>query len=142
MLLLLLSTPGWADDAFGTWKMDPARSKSSGDSCLIVRFTAHARGEVFTLDRTAADGRITTSSTVLYLGGKSRDFEDQGCSGTQLPRRVDSRTVEILRQCENGKWIRLVRRSPAQPKELILEITERHPDGSRIEQRLVLEKQQ
>jgi hypothetical protein len=29
----------------------------------------------------------------------------------------------------------------AQPKELILDITEQHPDGRRLDRRLVLEKQ-
>ena len=53
----------------------------------------------------------------------------------------DDRTVEILRKCANGVSTRFVRRSAAQPKELVLEITEQRPDGRRFGQRLVLEKQ-
>lgn len=79
--------------------------------------------------------------TILYLDGTSRDFQDFGCSGTQSSRRVDSQTVEILRQCANGGWTRFVRRLAAQPKDLVLEITEQYTDGRRFERRLVLEKQ-
>jgi hypothetical protein len=60
--------------------------------------------------------------------------------GTQASRRVDKQTVEIIRNCNGGAWVRFVRRLAAQPKELILEITE-HADGRRFERRLVLEKQ-
>jgi hypothetical protein len=102
---------------------------------LSVRFEPHAKGEVFTVDTTDGSGRTTTSSTMLYFDGKPRDFQDGGCSGSQSSRRVDSRTVEILRQCANGEWTRFVR------KELILEMTGQRADGRRFEQRLVLEKQ-
>ena len=133
-LVLLFAGACWAGDAFGIWKAKP--------SSLTVRFEPHAKGEVFTLDRTDGDGRATTSSTILYLDGHPRDFQDVGCSGTQSSRRVDSRTVEILRQCGSGQWTRFVRRMSGQPKELILEITEQRPDGRRFERRLVLAKQQ
>jgi hypothetical protein len=124
--------------------MNPIRSTLTGDAQaknITVRFEPHAKGEVFTLDRTGGDGRITTSSTVLYLDGKPRDFEDLGCSGTQSSRRVDSQGVEILRTCASGDWTRFVRRPGAQPKEMIIEITEQHSDGRRFERRLLLEKQ-
>ncbi len=144
LLTLLLSVPSWAEGAFGTWKANPARSVFSGDpypKSFTVRFESHARGEVFTLDRIDQDGRATSSGTILYLDGTSRDFQDFGCSGTQSSRRVDSQTVEILRKCANGGSTRFVRRLAAQPKELVLEITEQHTDGRRSERRLVLEKQ-
>jgi hypothetical protein len=102
---------------------------------LVVRFEPHAKGEVFTVDRIGGNGRTTTSSTILYFDGKARDFEDGACAGTQSSRRVNSRTVEVLRQCANGEWTRFVR------TELILEITGQRVDGRRFEQRLVLEKQ-
>ena len=149
-LLILIATAcraplSRAEGAFGIWNMNVARSTFTGDAQpkgLTVRIEPHTKGEVFTLDKVGGDNRATTSSTILYFDGKSRDFQDLGCSGTQSSRRVDSRTVEVLRKCANGEWTRLVRRSAAQPKELILEITEQHPDGRRFERRLVLEKQQ
>ena len=144
LLALLLSIPNWAEGAFGTWKVNPARSVFSGDSSprsLTMHFESHSRGEVFTLDKIDRDGRATSSSTILYLDGASRDFQDFGCSGTQSSRRVDSETVEILRRCTNGGWTRFVRRLAAQPKELVLEITEQSNAGRRFEQRLLLEKQ-
>jgi hypothetical protein len=56
---------------------------------------------------------------------------------------VYAQTVEILRTCASGQWTRFVRRlSSAQPKELILVITEQHSDGRRCERRLVLEKRE
>jgi hypothetical protein len=144
LLTLLLSWPSWAEGAFGTWKVNPVRSVFTGDSSptsLTVRFDSHSKGEVFTLDRIDKDGRATSSSTILYLDGASRDFQDFGCSGTQSSRRVDSQTVEILRKCANGGWIRFVRRLGAQTTDLVLEVTEQHTDGRRFERRLVLEKQ-
>ena len=144
LLTLLLSVPSWAEGAFGTWKVNPARSMFSEDShpkSLTVRFESHARGEVFTLDRIDQDGRATSSSTILYLDGTSRDFQDFGCSGTQSSRRVDSQTVQILRKCANGRQRQLIRRSAVEPGVLILEITEQQRDGRPSERRLVLEKQ-
>lgn len=144
LLTLLLSVPSWAEGALGIWKVNPARSVFSGDSSpksLTVRFESHSKGEVFTLDRINQDGRATSSSTILYLDGTSRGFQEFGCSGTQSSRRVDSHTVEILRRCANGGWTRFVRRLAAQPKDLVLEITEQYTDGRRVERHLVLEKQ-
>jgi len=136
----------WAEGPFGVWKMNPARSTPTADprlKSLTVRFEEHAKGEVFTLERIDGDGRTSTASTILYLDGKPRDFEDLACSGTQSSRRVDAQTVEILRTCASHGWTRFVRRlSSAHPKELILDITEQHSDGRRSEQRLVLEKQE
>ncbi|MGH9657810.1 MAG: hypothetical protein ACRD96_04645 [Bryobacteraceae bacterium] len=140
-LLLLIAAPCWAGDASGVWKVNLAGSTNPYSMSLTVRFEPHSKGEVFTLDRTDGDGLITTSSTILYFDGKPRDFQDPGCSGTQSSRRVDSRIVEILRKCASGESTRLVRRLSAQPKELILEVTEQQPDGRRFERRLVLEKQ-
>jgi hypothetical protein len=92
------------------------------------------------MDTIHDDGQVTTSSTILYFDGKPRDFQDLGCSGTQTSRRVDNRTVEILRNCAGGEWTRLIRRSTVRPKELILDISEQS-NGRRSERRLVLEKQ-
>jgi hypothetical protein len=146
LLLLMLSATCRAEGPFGAWKMNPARSTPTAErrlKSLTIRFAEHAKGEVFTLERIDGDGRTTTTSTILYLDGKPRDFEDLGCSGTQSSRRVDTETVEILRMCPNGGWTRFVRRlSSAQPKELILDITEQHSGGRRSERRLVLEKQE
>jgi hypothetical protein len=128
----------------GIWKMIPARSTFAGDTrprSLVVRIETHTKGEVFTLDRIEADGRATSSSMILYFDGASRDFQDAGCLGTQSSRRVDSQTVEILRKCAGGDWVRLIRRSALPQMNLIFEITEQHSDGRRFERRLVLQKQ-
>jgi hypothetical protein len=143
LLLSLLGSPSWAEGAFGSWKMNPARSTFPADRpprSLMLRIEPHANGEVFTLDRVERDGRATSDSTILYLDGRPRDFQDVGCSGTQSSQRVDNRTVEILRSCTTGEWTRYVRRLTT-PCKLVLEITARQPDGRRAERRLVLEKQ-
>jgi hypothetical protein len=80
-------------------------------------------------------------STVLYLDGAPRDFQDFECSGSQSSRRLDPQTVEILRRCGRDHWTKFVRRTSAKPNELVLEITEQHPDGRRLERRLALDKQ-
>ena len=132
-----------AGDAFGLWQLNPVRSADplSSRETLSVRFEPHTRGEVFTLNRIDGDGRSTTSSTILYLDSKPREFQGFACSGTQSSRRLDSQTVEILRTCGGGEWTRFVRRLSTKPKELLLEITEQQNDGRRFERRLVLEKQ-
>jgi len=133
--------PARAGEVFGIWKANLIRSSEPNPKSLIVRFEPHAKGEVFTLDRVDMDGRSTTTSTILYLDNKPREFQGFNCSGTQSSRRLDSRTVEIMRTCSGGGWTRFVRRSSNQPKEMILEITDQQPDGRKTEQRLVLEKQ-
>jgi hypothetical protein len=140
VLLILLAVTSWAEGAFGVWTLNPARSTLAGnEKSVTLRIEPHARGEVFTLDTLAIDGRASTFSTILYLDGRAREFQDSNCSGTQLSRRVDSRTVEILRECASGAQIRLVRRA-VQPGVLILEITEQHMGGRRSERRLFMEK--
>jgi len=134
--------PSWAADIFGLWKVhfDLSTGSRLSRENLTVRFEPHPKGEVFTLDRTDRDGRSTTSSTILYLDNKPRDFQDFGCSGTQSSRRLDSKTVEILRTCVSGKSTRFVRRLSPKARELVLEITEQQPDGRHFERRLVLEQ--
>ena len=144
LLTLLLGAPIWAESPIGAWTMDASRSTFTGDTqpkSFTVRIEAHVKGEVFTLDRIEADGRATSSSTILYFDNAPRDFKDFGCSGTQSSRRMEKQAVEILRNCEKGAWIRLIRRSAVHQQEIILDITEQHTDGRRFERRLVLEKQ-
>ena len=89
----------------GTWKMNAARSTFTGGTpfkSLTVRIERHPKGEVFTLYRIETDGRATNYSTILYLDGEPRRFDDFGCSGIQSSRRADERTVEIVRMCASG----------------------------------------
>jgi hypothetical protein len=143
LLLMPLGAACWAGAAYGTWKLNAARSTFAGDTQprrFTIRIERHAKGEVFTLDRIEADGRAISFSTILYLDGTERDFRDGECSGTQSSRRIDSQTVEIVRNCGAGAWTRFVRRTT--PKnELVLEISEQHADGRRFDRRLVFEKQ-
>jgi hypothetical protein len=129
---------------YGTWKVDATRSSFAGPApskILTIRIEPHPKGEVFTLDRIEADGRSTSSSTILYMDGEQRRFEDFGCSGTQSSRLADVRTVEIVRTCASGGWVRLLRRASANSNELVLEITEQFADGRRSDRRLMLERQ-
>jgi hypothetical protein len=139
-VLILIGAISWASDAFGVWKLNSALSTDAGnEKSVMVRIEPHYRGEVFTLDILAADGRASTSSILLYLDGKARDFRDSACSGTQSSRRVDSRTVEILRECGDGRHFRLIRRAESSGV-LILEITEQNSAGRHLDRRLVLER--
>ena len=133
-----------SDVISGTWKINTARSTFGGGApvkSLIARIERHPKGEMFTLDDIEINGRKTSYSTILYLDGEPRRFEDFGCSGIQSSRRADERTVEILRMCASGGWMRLVRHVSAKTNELVLEITEQSADGRRFERRLTLEKQ-
>ena len=131
----------WAGDAVGIWKVNPLRSRDPYPGIVTVRFEPHAKGEVLTLDQVHEDGRMTTTSNILYFDGKERDSTGSVCSGTQSSRRVDSRTVEILTRCADGMRVRVIRRVSGEPNELIAEITEKSPDGHLLERRLVLERQ-
>ena len=140
---MLFAGSGWSEGAFGTWEMNAAKSVLGGDArpkSLTVRIGPHVRGEALTLDRVEADGRITSYSTILYLDGEPQQFQDFACSGIQSSHRLNDRTVEVLRMCASGAWLRWVRRSVVQSKELVLDVTEQISDGRLIERRLVLEK--
>ena len=142
-LLVLLGAALAAEPESGIWKMNPVRSNFSGDTqpkSFTVRVEPHSKGEVFTLDRIETDGRATSSSTILYLDGVARDFQQGECSGTQSSWRMDSQTVEIFRNCGAGAWTKFVRRA-ALKTQLVLEISERRVDGRRFDRRLVFEKQ-
>ena len=133
-----------AEPMFGTWRLNAARSTFAGDTqpkSLTVRIEPHARGQVFTLDRTETNGQSTTSSILLYFDGRMPAFNEAGCSGTQSSRRLDSRTVEILHDCASGQSTRIIVRLGERPDELVVEITDQYPDGRRYERRLVLERQ-
>ena len=142
LLASALLITGCFGQTFGTWKVTSARltSGNSQAKSLTFRFERHSKGEVFTLDRTLADGRNTSSSTILYFDAVPRDFQDFGCSGKQSSRRVDSRTIEVVRTCDSGESTTFLRRSALQSRELILDIAEHH-DGRVFEYHLVLEKQ-
>jgi hypothetical protein len=66
----------------GIWKMTAARSTFSGDiqpKSLTLRIEVHAKGEGFTPDRIEADGRATSSSTILWF--------ERHCRGRRRCRR-------------------------------------------------------
>jgi hypothetical protein len=128
----------------GTWRLDSTHStfnKEIRPRSLSLRIEQHPKGEVLTFDRVERDGRVTSSSTVLYLDGASRDVEDFGCTGTQSSRRIDEQTVEMVRVCGNGESSKTTRWRLAHPNELILEIRVRQADGRQFEDRLVLRRQ-
>jgi hypothetical protein len=132
-----------AGAAYGTWALNAARSTFAGDTqpkSFTIRIEPHTKGEVCTVDRIEADGRAISSSSVLYLDGRNREFRDGECSGTQSSRRIDGQSIEILRNCGARAWTRFVRRT-APKNELVLEISEQRADGRRFDRRLVFEKQ-
>lgn len=96
LLLIAFDAAACAASMPGTWKMDPARSSFIGaipPKSLTVRIEPHARGSVFTLDKIEADGRATSSSTILYLDSTPRDLQDFECSGTQSSRWLNEQTM-------------------------------------------------
>ena len=144
LILTFCSTACCAGSVLGTWRMDRTRSRfASADQprSLTVRIEPHAKGRVFTLDRLEGDGRNTSFSTVLYLDGTSRDFQDFACSGTQSSTWRDERTIEIRRVCANSESVWRVRESPGNSGELTIEITEKSRDGSTLGRRVVLKRQ-
>ena len=144
VLLIAIAAVCQATATFGTWKMNAARSTFTGGGqpkSLSVRIEPHAKGEVFTLDRVESDGRATSSSSILYFDGAPREIQDFDCAGAQSSLRLDSRTIEIRRQCASSDGTWLVRQPMEQSKELLIDITEKRRGGPNLEWRVVLEKQ-
>ncbi len=128
---------------FGTWKLNAARSTFAGEvrpKALLLRIEPHTKGEVVTFDRTEANGQTTSSSFVLYFDGATRGFQQGECSGTQSSRRIDSQTIEILRNCGAGAWTKVMRRT-APKSQFIVEISEQRADGHRFDCWLVFDKE-
>jgi hypothetical protein len=143
LLLVLAGGACWGDDALGIWKMNLGRSAFAAERAprnFTLRIERHAKGEVFTVERTEQDGRSSSDSTILFFDRKPRDYQDLDCRGTQSSQRVDNRTVEILRTCEAGAWMRVIRRVNTHG-ELTLEVNGRRPDGRQVQMLLVLQKQ-
>ena len=146
LLLILFSIPTSAQSAFGTWKMNPARSVFIGDPhprALTVRFEPHPKGEVFTWDKIGGNGAAETFSIILYFDGEKHEFQVDTCAGNsfQSSRRLGDGAVEILLTCDKGTHARFVRPTPTNSRELILDVTDELPDGRRFGRHLVFEKQ-
>jgi hypothetical protein len=71
MLLGTLATAG-AEGIFGTWRVNLTRSTGPDSDLVKVRLEPHGKGEVFTVERVHADGRATTSSTILFRYSAAR----------------------------------------------------------------------
>lgn len=112
LLTLLLGAPNWAEAAFGTWKVDPARSVFSGNSSprsLTVYFESHSKGEVFTPARIGLDPRAASPSTILCLDGASHHFRAFVREPNRPGELTAGRWMSLCR-CANGGWTRFVRR--------------------------------
>jgi hypothetical protein len=74
---MLLAAACWAEETFGVSKPNSARSTLAGNQkSVTLRIEPHSRGEVFTWDTVAADGRASRFSTILYFDGKARDSQE------------------------------------------------------------------
>jgi hypothetical protein len=143
LLLIAFDLAACAASMLGTWEMDSARSSFIGavpPKSLTMRIEPHARGSVFTLDRIEADGRATSSSTILYLDSTPRNLQDFECSGTQSSRWLNEQTMEIRRACTSTDSIWLLRQSVQNSKELMVTIARKNRRGPSFEWRLVLKK--
>jgi hypothetical protein len=132
-----------AQEALGTWKLNPARSAFNADPHpgeIMLRIERHAKGEAVTVDRILDNGRAETTSIILYLNGQPREFQVKGCSGTQSSQRLDGRTVEVRFECRDGRSVRLIRRVSPESRDLVLEVLDQPVGGRQIRSRLVLEK--
>jgi len=128
---------------FGTLEAEGGSIHFAGDirpNSLTARIEPRARNEVVTVYRTKINGQASSCSMVIYLDGVARGFQQGECSGTQSSRRIDSQTIEVLRNCGPGAWTRFVRRR-APKDQLVLEISEQRADGRRFGRRLIFEKQ-
>ena len=143
ILVLLASAAAacWSQEAFGTWKANPARSTFGAEPRakeIVLRIERHPKGEAVTLDRILPNGVASTTSIILSLDGQPREFRGERCSGLQSSKRLGDQTVEVRFQCQDGRSVRIVRRVS---RDLILEIVDQPSGGRPAEWRLVFEKQ-
>src|SRR5260370_35340536 len=78
VLLNFISAACWTQEAFGTWKMNGARSTFGPDSHareITLRIERHAKGEMFAVDRTLATGQAATTSFILCVNGQPRGVQ-------------------------------------------------------------------
>jgi hypothetical protein len=100
-LILLLTVSGWADDAFGTWTMNPARSALAPDprpKSIMIRIESHAKGEVLlwtASKRTAGLRRPAPSCTWTASPASFRS------SDVREPNRRIAWTARPWRSCAN-----------------------------------------
>jgi hypothetical protein len=95
-LLTLLGATSWAGEAFGVWKLNPARSTLvENQKSVTLRIEPHTRGEVFTLD-------------TPQMGGLTVEVRRECANGyTQLIRRSTIEPgvliLEITEQYKDGR---------------------------------------
>lgn len=141
--LILLTDCCAAQQQFGSWTLNIARSSFGGDSrpkAVALRIEPHPRGEVVTFETTEMDGRAVTNSTLLYLDGNYRRSDEAECQGSESSARLKNGELEIVRNCTSGPSSRLVRRVAPGGKEIVFEILVQRPQGSSFQQMLVFER--
>jgi hypothetical protein len=131
------------------WLMLSGAALMCGESMLAQTIGTFAvtgsmtmpRGSPWESENGGAAFRCACFSSILYFDGVPRELQDFGCSGTQTSRRLGVGVVEILQSCRGGAAIRFLLRVSNPGTEMILDVTEQHPGGSRTERHIVLKKQ-
>lgn len=146
ILLIALLAGAVFGQTLGTWKMNPAKSKHNDQGALprslVIRYEAHAEGEMVTIWRVTQDGRSETDSFILRYDG--RDYPHPRTQRFDLfsARKLRDGATEVLFK-KDGKVVgRQVRRLSGRGKQLTIEHQLVLATGERVERLLVFEKQQ
>jgi hypothetical protein len=119
---------GCLGQAFGTWKLNPAKSRDQTarlPKSATLRYEPNEEGEISTWYSVRADGSSETNSQILHLDGK-----DYACDDPSMPerldsvssRRLDARRTEIVYKNAGRAVLRLVRIVSADGKQMTLDL--------------------
>ena len=144
-LIVLLGASCWAQDAFGTWKLNAAKSRFDGPppKAISVRYEPQAEAEIWTFYQIRADGISETISQTLHFDAKDYPCGDLGLEerpDTVVSRKPDARTAEVFYKKSGRVARRVVRTVSADGRQITVEIRITPEKGPAVERRLVFER--
>jgi hypothetical protein len=94
-VLLLASVAFAGDNWLGTWKLNAAKSKSTGPGPQVLTWEAGADGATkFSSTGIDAQGKTTHTGYVSKFDGKDVPYEGNPNADTASPKRIDANTYE------------------------------------------------
>src|SRR5262245_6134653 len=124
LLIVLFAAHGFAQTP-GTWKMNPAKSKHNDQygfpRSLVIRYEAHAAGEIVTIWRVTQDGRSETDSYLLRFDGKDYPHPRRERFDCYRARKLDNGAIDILFMKEEKIVGREIRRLSADAAEVLIQ---------------------
>lgn len=133
-----------ADRAFGTWKLNLAKSKfrpGPPPKSLTVKIEAAGKGQKATADGVNAEGQSTHSEYTANYDGKDYPITGSPIADTVSLRWIDARTLGRTDK-KSGKVVQTLKRTVSSDgKVLTATVKGTDPKGQPVNNVLVFEKQ-